>query len=560
MRPSPTLAIQSYLHAIAGFITRPAPAERAAGRAGAQPRRQPELRLKTHAPRAARAPRSSVLRRALPVVLAGLFIAALRAEPPAVTPPTPSGSNASNPLTLDEAIKLALENNQRVKVSAFSPQISRANVLTAYGAFDPAITFRRSYSEQETGGVITPFTSRPILQDDEYSLSLDGLMPWGLTYSLGGSASNVRGSATSIGFRDNYTTFGGVSVTQPLLKGFGFGATLSNLRIAKANRGISDWQHRQTVIDIVTNVIFSFNSLQLARDNLRIAKLFREGAQQLFEENQKKLKIGATSDAEAVQAHARVANREETVLLAERQVRDAENQLRLLIGEIAFRTAGPDFEIVELAPAADLTVDPAIDVKQALDHRPDYQAARLGLVIDRANYAAAQNSLLPRLDFVGSYGYAGASRDFRTARDQVRDEDARSYSAGMVVRIPLTFADGRGRTRAAKLNLRQGEADLTRLEQDIMLSVTAAAGQIVTTQQRVAADKIAYELADEALENEKKRFKAGTSTTFFVLQQQENLSTAQNSYARALADQRRAQANYDRELGVTLERHGIKLN
>jgi len=181
-------------------------------------------------------------------------------------------------------------------------------------------------------------------------------------------------------------------------------------------------------------------------------------------------------------------------------------------------------------------------------------------VIDRAKNAAAQNALLPRLDFVGSYGYGGSSRDFRTARDQVRDEDARSYSAGMVVRIPFAFAEGRGRARAAKLNLRQGEADLMRLEQDIALSVTAAAGQLETTKQRVAADKIAFELAEQALENEQKRFKAGTSSTFFVLQQQEILSSAQNSYARALADQRRAQANYDRELGATLERHGITLN
>ncbi len=538
MRPSPTLAIQNYLHAITGLIA-------SGGRSAATPappQRQAALLLPQHTSLLARAAHRPALRRVLPVVLAAWFVAGLRAEP----------------LSLDHAIRLALENNQRVKVSAFSPQIARANVLTAYGAFDPALTFRRSYSEAETAGALPPFTRRPLAQNDDYALSLDGLMPWGMTYSLGANAQNSRGSFNA--FADNYTTFGGISVTQPLLRGFGFGFTLANLRIAKANRGISDWQHRQTVIDVVTNVIFAYNNLQQARDNLRIAKLSRDGAAQLFDENQKKLKVGATSDAEVIQAHARVANREETVLLADRQMRDVENQLRLLTGDVAFRTAGPDFEIVALAPAADLTVDPAVDVKHALDHRPDYQGARLGVAIDRANYSAAQSALLPRLDFVGSYGYSGANRDFRTARDQVRDEDARSYSAGMVVRIPLAFAEGRGRARAAKLNLRQGEADLTRLEQDIMLSVTAAAGQIETTRQRVAADKIAFELAEQALENEQKRFKAGTSSTFFVLQQQEILSSAQNSYARALADQRRAQANYDRELGATLERHGLTLN
>src|SRR4051812_6866991 len=62
----------------------------------------------------------------------------------------------SAPLALDDAIKLALQNNQRVKVSAFGPEIGKANVLAAYGAFDPVLTFRRNYREDETPGVLTP--------------------------------------------------------------------------------------------------------------------------------------------------------------------------------------------------------------------------------------------------------------------------------------------------------------------------------------------------------------------------------------------------------------------
>jgi outer membrane protein TolC len=73
----------------------------------------------------------------------------------------------------------------------------------------------------------------------------------------------------------------------------------------------------------------------------------------------------------------------------------------------------------------------------------------------------------------------------------------------------------------------------------------------------VAAAKVAYELAEKALENEQARFKAGAITTFFVLQQQEQLSNAQNSYARAQADQRRALVNYERVIGTTLATHNI---
>ena len=466
---------------------------------------------------------------------------------------------ADNVLTLEDAIRLALANNQRIKVSSYNPQIANANVLAAFGRFDPSFNFARSYGETETPGTITPPGVRPVAKTDDYSLTLDGLMPWGLVYSIGTTAQNQRG--TFNGFTDNYATFGGVTVTQPLLRGFGFGANLADLRVAKANRGISTWQHRQTVIDTITNVIFVYNNLQEARDTVRIARLSRDNAAQLLDENEKRHKVGDISDADVTQARARVASREESILLAERSVHDLENQLRLLLGEKNFPLNGPPLATAVLDPAPDLAVDLAADLKSAYELRPDYQAARLGVTISRANNSAAWNALLPRLDFVGSYGYGGLDPNFHTARTQVRNEDARVYSIGMVVSVPLTFAEGRGRARAAKLTLRQSEADLVRLEADIAVSVTAAAGQIATTKQRVEATRAAFELQQRVLIDEQKKYKAGTTgtSTYFVLQEQEILASDQYDYSHALADQRRAAANYDRELGRTLEQYHLTL-
>ena len=466
---------------------------------------------------------------------------------------------AEGPLTLEQAIQLALEHNQRIAVSAYSPQIARANVLAEYGAFDPSISFKRSYGESETPGTFVPPGLRPLTKTDSYSLSLDGFTPWGLNYSIGTSALNQRDSYS--GFADSYNTFGGVTVTQPLLRGFGFGANLAGLRIAKANRGISDWQHKQTVIDTITNVIYAYNNLQLARDNLRIARLVRDRGLQLVDENEKRHRVGSISDADVTQARARAASREESILFAERSVRDIDNALRLLIGETLFPTTGPLLEITTLPPAPDIVVDAAADLKVAYDIRPDYQAARLGLKISRANQAFAQNQLLPRLDFVGSYGYGGLDPSFPTARSQVRDQDARVYSMGMQVRVPIFFAEGRGRARAARLSTRQAEADLVRFEEDIAVSVAAAAGQIETTKQRVAVTRRAFDLQQQELSDEQKKFKAGSasSSTYLVLQEQDLLAQVENSYARALADQRRAQASYDNVIGRTLERFQITL-
>lgn len=481
---------------------------------------------------------------------AGALVALATAFAGALSPVTAA------PLTLDEAIRLALQRNQLLKVDAFAPEIARANVLAEYGRFDPALTFRRSYSEGQSPVATTPIV-QSLTQSDEYSLSLGGLAPWGLTYSLTASAENQRGTFNR--FTDNFLTFGGISITQPLLRGFGFGATLASLRIAKADRSIAEWQYRQAAIDTVTNVILAYNNLAQARDNLRIARLSRELAGRLLAQNEARNRIGALSDADVIQARASAASRDEAILVAEQAARDRENELRQILGETAFFLHGPDLELEPLPAAVPLTVDAAADLKRALELRPDYQAARSGVARRRATSALANNQLLPRVDFVGSYGYSGMDRDFGAARAQVRNQDARAYSAGVVISLPLTFAEGRGRARAARLSVRQSEADLARLESDIALDIAAAAGQLQTTRQRVETNRVALEFARQSLAAEEKKIQAGTGSTFLVINAQTILIQVERSYASALADERRAHAIYESRIGTTLVSHNIKL-
>lgn len=498
---------------------------------------------------------------ALVAALATTALASAPAEssPASAAESAPAALEPGRPgvlLTREEAIIRALRENQRIKVSSFGRGIARANVLAEYGRFDPAITFRREYSESEAP---LPQPQQPELSRiDDYAVGLGGLTPWGALYEIGGSSRRQRGTANV--FTDHYVSFGGISITQPLLRGFGLGANLANLRIAKADRGIADWEYRATVIDTITNVIFAYESLAEARQSLQIAQRSRELAAQLVRDNQSRNRIGTISDADVTQARARVANREETILIISRNVRDLENRLRTLIGEPV--NLGPGtvaLQLEPLEPAAAPSPDGAADLQQALELRPDYQAAKLGITRYRAAHAFARNQLLPRVDFVGSYGYNGLDRDFSASRARVQDRDHRAYSAGVVVSVPLTFAEGRGRARAAKLAVRQSEADLVRVEQDIAVAVASAIGQLETTARRVEATTRAYELAQQALDAEQKKFRAGTSSTFVVLQLQEQLAAVQSNQVRAIADQRRAVANYHRELGATLAAFNVTL-
>jgi len=298
----------------------------------------------------------------------------------------PTATLVSAPLlTLDQAVRLALENNQDVKVEAYNPLIARANVLTAEGQFDPALNFSRSYSSSVTDPINSDIVLPTLVKTDNYSLTLAGLLPTGLTYTIGGSAENQRGTYNN--FAGDYVTFGGVNLTQPLLRGFGFAANLVNVRVAQANRSISKWQYRQTLIDTVTNVIVAYNQLVLAHAELRIAERYRDLGARLLTESRQRIKAGSGAQNDVITAQSQVASREEAILEAENSLRSTDNQLRLLVGEKSFPPDQP-LLTVESPPVPAAAVDPAKDFQEALNRRPDYQQARLGITVNRANSAA----------------------------------------------------------------------------------------------------------------------------------------------------------------------------
>ncbi len=477
----------------------------------------------------------------------------------------PVAESAGDKLTLDDAISRALAKNFSIQVNRFSADIASARVTEALGKFDPVISGSFTYAESFNPALADATTGlRPapsFSKSDVAELGLGGLLPWGMTYRVGANASKAPAPSVFGLNASTYDSFAGISGTQPLLRNFGLGPTLASIRIAQANRGISQWLFRQSVINTVTDVIFAYHNLNLAYANLRSAVRSRELALQLLEENRKRFRVGSMSEYDVTSAESRAATREESILLSQRSVQAAEYALAQLITDD--KTPGllsHRFAIEPPPPSPIVVTDAAVDFRTALEKRPDYQQAKLALKRDDVSTRYQRNQLLPRVDLVGSYGYNGYDTDLRTSRQQVKDEDYRAYSWGVTVSVPLTFTTERGRYRAAKLQLRQSETELERVEQDIVVRVGNAAGQIETSQKRVQTTRRARELAQATLDAEEKRLRAGASTTFFVSQQQEILSNAEVREAAAQSDYAKALAEYDRQLGLTLEKRSISID
>ena len=492
------------------------------------------------------------------IALLFLSLATLGFSAPTTGPVDPNAEK----LTLSEAIQRALAKNYSIKVQGFNAAIAAARVTESLGKFDPTLNGNYNYSTAENPALTDITTGlRPpadVSRTDEYGLNVGGLLPWGMTYQLGATATNARGTFNS--YADNFSTFAGVSGTQPLLRNFGLGATLASIQIAQTNRGISDWQFRQSVIDTITSVIFAYNDLNFSYANYRSAVRSRDLAADLLAENEKRFKVGSMSEYDVTSARSRVASREEGILSAANYVRRSENALKQLITDTRNPTLlAQAVTIEEPAPAPVVMVDAATDFRTALEKRPDYQQASLALRRDGISARLQRNQMLPRVDLVGSYGYNGYDTALRVSRQQVRNEDYHAYSWGVVVSVPLTFTTERGRYRAARLQEQQSETDLARVEQDIVVRVGNAANDVETGQKRIQATRKARELAQATLDAEVKRLRAGQSNTFFVSQQQEILTFAEVSEAAAQSDYHKALAEYDRQLGLTLEKLNVNI-
>ena len=209
-------------------------------------------------------------------------------------------------------------------------------------------------------------------------------------------------------------------------------------------------------------------------------------------------------------------------------------------------------------------MQPAEDLKESLStpaRLPEPRA--LGIDIRRVNESLARNQLLPQLNFVGSYEVTAdlrpqISRAVAGWSPTEPGATAQLTPPGWCVGVPLTFTEGRAaacsRRAPAAPAIRGGSR--RRLEQDIAVSVAHAGGEIETTPPPGGGQPyLAYQLAQQALENEIKKLQAGHQQHLLRAEPAgELVAGAESSLYNALADQRRAAASYDHELGTTLAR------
>jgi HAE1 family hydrophobic/amphiphilic exporter-1 len=557
------------------------------------------------------------------VGVSGIAPAELPQEPPPIAPnyqapqrPLPSaervGVDVSNqtPLTLNDAIRLALKNSNDIDESRIDVQIAEYNLKAARGIYDPLLS-SESYYERATTPTSSTLggggASGAVTQTDAVgSARLGGFSPWGGgSYELDFSSTRLTTTNQNVRLNPQFPTAATLTYTQPLLRGFRFDNNRRNIEIARKNLSLTDAQFRQRAIDVITQVEQAYWDLAFALRNLQVQIDAVKQARLQVESNQRQVEKGVLAPIDIVAASTQVTTFEQNVYTAQGAVTQAENTLKTLIlpdrtEALWSRAITPVTPVNLEAPRVPLE----IAVKAALDNRQDLAQLKTSADINQINIRYFRELTKPQIDLVGTYTTAGLAGTLVTptsstgstnstltqrvndlsvlaglqplpsstststvapnliggygqSLQNLIDQNYPTARVGVRVSLPL-------RNRTAEANLGSALAQRNRIndqfkqaEQLIEADVRNSLQAVRSAEARLASAAASRSSAEQQYASEQRQFRAGTTTVFLVLQRQTDLLAARARELQAQTDLNKAISQFQRATGNTLTANNV---
>lgn len=487
---------------------------------------------------------------------------------PAAETPSPERQ-----MSLVDCITTALERNLDIQIERYNPLIADAALRMAYGDYDPQVRMSASHSfNQDPGGrdaQAREYLGR-VTDSDTFQASLSGLLPSGMSYNISSFAQDTYGrepfadltGPTPIvgvrGFENSRANFMMGELRQPLLRNFWIDGTRLNIRLRTKDLRITDLNLRLQLINTVSAVEQAYYDLIASRENVRSAEIALTLAQKLYQENKKRVEVGALAELDERQAQAQMAASEAALIEARRSVDFTQNVLKNLLSD-----RFEEWHTVTIVPAESLQALPVdLDVNEAWNTafkmRPDLQVSAIELEKYELNIRYSRNQLYPQLDVFGAIGWQGSGSEFSDSLGQVYDGSAPLHSYGGQLTFPLSNRRARESYRSSKDQRAQAELRMRQLRQQVMVGVHDAVQQAQASFQRVGATRAAREFAQDALAAEEKKLANGKSTSFEVLRLQRDLTQARFDETRALTDYNKAMATVRQREGSTLLKFNLE--
>jgi outer membrane protein TolC len=488
-------------------------------------------------------------------------------EAAAAAPATPPAARPAVELTIDDAVRRAVEHNTDLAVVRLAVDVETSGVTASRSAFAPVFTSRLGRSSFAVAPESSLLGTSAIETRDWFaSAGFRQRLP------IGGGSWTVMWDAARTASTSPFTSFDPatqagllVAFSQPLLKDRATNSARHQYVIAQRNVATSELRFRESAARTVAAVKQAYWTLKAARANVALQQRSLELAEELVRQNRARVEVGQTPPLDLVQAEAEVADRRERLIDADAAARDAEDRLRRQIMD----PADPSFWAADLEPVSEPAAaaglpDVEAAIASALGERYDLARARVELDTADTQVSFFGNQKLPDLRLEASYRGGGTGgtelqrsgpfpgevtgvvhRGFGDVLGQLFTHEYPAWSVGLTASYPIGRSADEANLARAEIERRQAAERLAGLQLEIVEGVRRAARQVQSTAERIDAARAAETLADERLDVERKRFEAGLSTTFLVTQAQRDLLQAQVRRLQATLDHQAALVTFE---------------
>jgi len=454
-------------------------------------------------------------------------------------------------ITLRECIAMGLEENLGLTIERYNPALEWEGIRLERSVFDPQFYGLYQWSGSKSP---RPYEKYFITGDKKivvgnhtrYSSGFEGNISGkfitGLKYSIGMGQDKMYSDQGGVdGWKAQYGTTVAGSLEIPLLKNFGIGVNLAPMRIQRNNWRISKEQLEDNVQNLTTDIINFYWTLYFIREDASAKEYTLRLALELLKINTAKVKVGMAAPIEITQAKARIALQEEQLIVAQNNILNAEDRLRQIINYNMHDLLRPkalrpiEYHLVpaEKPAVVNISFDEVKCISQAIKYRQSVK---------------------------GGLGYDGLGGNYGNAYDDQYTARHPDWSVGLEVSFPLFYNEPVATYRRAKYNKKQAKLTIQQEKQSIAIQVRTALRNVIADRKRIQATREGTKEAQETLRAEQEKFNVGQSTTFLVLQYQDDLATALSSEIRALADWRISLSELYRVTAQTLPVQNIAID
>ncbi len=390
--------------------------------------------------------------------------------------------------------------------------------------------------------------------------------------------SYANGAGNNTGLNPFHSPSTSMTLTQPLLRGFGRGVNLRYLRIAQTDQKISRLLFEQQVLETIYGTSRLYFDLVSLGENVQVKQESLRAASKLREDDESQEQQGTLAPIELTRAKALESSGKFDLI----QAQGLYKQQEIILRNQLLRTASPVFTAAfdEIVPTDVITVPQHLEpldvpalVQKALAQRPDLAQAGLQVEAGKISTEASRNNARAQLNVYANVETRGSvAAPYETLGSPGTgvpvtplelgaggQKVSTIYQAGVQLSLPIRNRVAESDAARDAVQLRQVQARTEKLAANVRQDVETAVVALQTAQAAYEAASQSRDYQAQLLDAERDKLSVGQSTEAAVLQNEAYLAQAKSTEIAARSNWIKARVQLDFALGDLLEKNHIEL-